>query len=178
LAFAGTEDATDWLTNIQHVVGLSSSQHKLIQQVIDEAHNRIGQGNKISIITGHSLGGSLATLATIKDGGNDASKLVIFNPEYLHENNFKDFPNKDTYFDNANIWQVKGDPVAVLQFVPSILAELPFVQGLYRFPRINVISLKAPNIESIPGFQEAVGRLDPVNRHQLDAIEKYLREHP
>jgi RHS repeat-associated protein len=178
LAFAGTENATDWLTNIQHIIGLSSSQHKLIKQIIDEANAEIGQGNKISIITGHSLGGSLATLATIKDSGKDASKLVIFNPEYLHENNFKDLSNKDTYFDNANIWQVKGDPVAVLQFIPSIFAELPFVQGLYRFPRINVISLKAPNIESMPGFQEAIGRLDPVNRHQLDAIEKYLREHP
>jgi hypothetical protein len=166
------------VTNIQHIAGLSSDQHDLIKQVIDEAHNKIGQGNKISIITGHSLGGSLATLATIKDGGKDASKLVVFNPEYLHENNFKDFPNKDTYFDNANIWQVKGDPIAIVQFLPSLLAELPWVKGLYKFPRINVISLNAPNIGSLPGFQEAIGRLDPINRHQLDAFEKYFREHP
>jgi RHS repeat-associated protein len=179
LAFAGTEDATDWLTNIKHVAGLSSDQHDLIQQVIDDAYKEIGQGNKISIITGHSLGGSLATLATIKDGGKDASKLVVFNPEYLHENNFKGFnQDKETYFDNANIGQVKGYPVAFVQFLPSILAESKWVNGLYRFPRINVISLNAPNIGSLPGFREIIGRLDPVNRHQLDAIEKYFREHP
>jgi hypothetical protein len=178
LAFAGTENADDWLTNIQHISGLTSSQHYLIQQVIDEAYKKIGQGNKISIITGHSLGGSLVTLATIKDKVIDARKLVVFNPEYLHENNFKNFTqNKDEFFSNANIWQIKGDPVAVVQFIPSILAELP-VNGLYRYPIINVISLSAPNIGTILNIKESIGRLNPLFRHQLDAFDKYFRDNP
>jgi hypothetical protein len=182
LAFAGSNDAADWYTNIRHATGLSADQHDQIDNLIKEACSLVNsKGGKLNIITGHSLGGSLATLAAISISDFDPENLVVFNPEYLHENYFKKIGNnnnKDEYFDNANIWQVKGEPLAVVQFGASIFAELPFIDGLYRFPRINVVSLNAPNISALPSVTEAIGRINPLKRHQLDVLEKYFRDNP
>ncbi len=65
VAFAGTRDAVDWKANAGQGLGLPTKQYNAAVQFADkwkEAH-----GNNV-ILTGHSLGGGLASYTSIKTG--------------------------------------------------------------------------------------------------------------
>jgi hypothetical protein len=63
VAYAGTQNGADWRNNIQQGLGLSSRQY---QQAVDFANKwRAIDGNNVRL-TGHSLGGGLASYASIK----------------------------------------------------------------------------------------------------------------
>jgi hypothetical protein len=80
VAYAGTENGPDWTTNLQQGIGLETEQYnramKLGQQVV-------GNSLKGTVdITGHSLGGGLASAATVVTG----AKGYSFNAAGLHPN--------------------------------------------------------------------------------------------
>ncbi len=65
VAYAGTRDGKDWKNNIQQGLGLPSKQYS---QAVDFAKKwKAAEGNNV-ILTGHSLGGGLASYASIKSG--------------------------------------------------------------------------------------------------------------
>jgi predicted esterase YcpF (UPF0227 family) len=109
LAFSGTNgiNKEDWLTNIGQAIGVSgqdpNNQYNKLKELVSDAQNTAG--GTIHMITGHSLGGGLATLAKLlyrKD-----SDLVIFNPAYLNMTTIKNVlgnENPDIFFANANVW--------------------------------------------------------------------------
>ena len=81
LAFRGTEpkDFRDIMTDGRQGVGLSDSQY---QQAVDLARGvkaALGPGDRL-ILTGHSLGGGLASYAAIRLG----LEAIVFNPASVH----------------------------------------------------------------------------------------------
>lgn len=65
VAFAGTRDGRDWRANIGQGLGLPTGQYR---QAVEFAEKwEASNGNNV-ILTGHSLGGGLASYASIKTG--------------------------------------------------------------------------------------------------------------
>lgn len=65
VAFAGTRDAVDWKANAGQGLGLPTKQYNAAVQFADKWKAVAG---KNVILTGHSLGGGLASYASIKTG--------------------------------------------------------------------------------------------------------------
>jgi hypothetical protein len=83
LAFTGSERETrDWLTNLGQAVGLDTAQYGQAACFAKEC--KVGFGDKITM-TGHSLGGGLAALASAVTG----CEAVTFNPAGVHDKTFR-----------------------------------------------------------------------------------------
>lgn len=65
VAYAGTRDGKDWKNNVGQGLGLPTAQYRAAVQFADKWKAAAG-GNVI--LTGHSLGGGLASYASIKTG--------------------------------------------------------------------------------------------------------------
>jgi hypothetical protein len=65
VAFAGTRDGRDWRANIGQGLGLPTRQYR---QAVDFAEKWEAANGGNVILTGHSLGGGLASYASIKTG--------------------------------------------------------------------------------------------------------------
>lgn len=78
LAYSGTDEGKDWLTNLRQGVGLEDAQYNQAIALAREA--RVAFGNEV-VITGHSLGGGLAGAASISSG----IPAVTFNSSGVHD---------------------------------------------------------------------------------------------
>jgi len=109
LAFRGTTDVTDWMTNLDvfKTRGKFGEVHSGFQEAInlvwDDIEPVLAQyGDKNLFITGHSLGGALATLALTELGYGD---LYTFGSPRVGDEEFSNIFNHlyDTYrFVNNN----------------------------------------------------------------------------
>jgi hypothetical protein len=175
LAFSGTNgaDGKDWRTNIGQAIGINEfdtiNQYNQINAVVNEAKAH----GKIDIITGHSLGGGLATLAKLLYG-NDP-ELVIFNPAYLHKKTITNIlgnPVPPNFFDNAHVWHVIGDPLTSIQ--SGVAGTL-----LYDFPKHYYIKFTLPKDGGLRNVTEDIlNELDLVQRHALDVFEVFFETLP
>ncbi|HRI06476.1 MAG TPA: PAAR domain-containing protein [Nannocystaceae bacterium] len=78
LAFRGTENGRDWRkANIPQGLGLESEQYTAANTLARAVQRAYGPGVRT---TGHSLGGGLATLASVSTG----MLATVFNPAALH----------------------------------------------------------------------------------------------
>ncbi len=107
VAFAGTQNGVDWRNNIQQGLGLSSRQY---QQAVDFANKWTAiDGNNVRL-TGHSLGGGLASYASIRT--NLPATAVNAAPLALNRFSLNPFENRR---DAARITQyfVPGEALTV-----------------------------------------------------------------
>ena len=81
LAFAGTDvlEFRDWVTNIRQAFGLKSAQYTSAIEYAQSAASRFGSNLRF---TGHSLGGGLASAASVVTG----LRATTFNAAGLHSN--------------------------------------------------------------------------------------------
>ena len=80
MACAGTEDWSDWSTNLQQGVGVETEQYNMSMKLAQLVTRKFPVGTVD--ITGHSLGGGLASAATAVTG----AKGYTFNAAGLHPN--------------------------------------------------------------------------------------------
>lgn len=78
LAFAGSRDTQDWLNNLEQGVGLPAAQYD--QAVALSTQAKAAFGNSLAI-TGHSLGGGLASIAALATD----TPAVTFNAAGLND---------------------------------------------------------------------------------------------
>jgi len=83
LAFAGTESLVDWKTNLLQGLGIQTAQYT---DAIALAQGYKADFGSITL-TGHSLGGGLASAAAIHTN----SRAVVFNAAGVHNNTLGDF---------------------------------------------------------------------------------------
>ena len=107
VAYAGTSNGVDWRNNVQQGLGLPSRQY---QQAVDFANKwRAIDGDRVRL-TGHSLGGGLASYASIKT--NLPATAVNAAPLALNRFSLNPFENRR---DAARITQyyVPGEALTV-----------------------------------------------------------------
>jgi hypothetical protein len=80
LAFRGTNEGRDWCHNVKQGLGLDDAQYDQALKLASQISHSFGKDNLA--ITGHSLGGGLASAASLKTG----SPAVTFNSSGLHDN--------------------------------------------------------------------------------------------
>ncbi|WP_226470253.1 XVIPCD domain-containing protein [Luteimonas panaciterrae] len=78
LAFSGTDEGKDWLTNFRQGLGFEDAQYNQAMALAKDA--RVAFGDEV-VITGHSLGGGLAGAAAIASG----IPAVTFNASGVHD---------------------------------------------------------------------------------------------
>lgn len=64
LAFRGTDEVKDWLTNSRQPLGLDARQYRQAVDLAAEVSDALG--DRPLVITGHSLGGGLATTVSLR----------------------------------------------------------------------------------------------------------------
>ncbi|WP_158302461.1 DUF2974 domain-containing protein [Sodalis glossinidius] len=133
LAFAGTNDFNDWLTNLRASLGLRDAQYRASVALARQAKRRFG--DKV-LFTGHSLGGSLAAIAAVATG----SLAVTFNPAGVAEKTFSRYgasPVRARWRSgNGSIRCYSGqyDPLYCVQRLLPLLPRVPGHRILLRPP--------------------------------------------
>ncbi len=83
LAFAGSNDGPDWLNNLQQGIGMDAEQYDQATALARRA--AVAFGDEL-VIVGHSLGGGLASAASLATGNS----AVTFNAAGLSDNTIED----------------------------------------------------------------------------------------
>ena len=78
LAFCGTNDRRDWVSNADQALGRSAAQYTQAIDLVVQGHRSVGED---LVFTGHSLGGGLAAAAALATG----LTAVTFDAAGLHE---------------------------------------------------------------------------------------------
>ncbi len=147
LAFAGTDDSAgemlhkqgyDWAENVWQGLGWDSFQHQYAMQAataIQAAMERLVEDGASLTTTGHSLGGGLASAASVVTGAPG----ITFNAAGLHTNTLRQFIGDPIALETAlqrynqangliTAFHVDFDFLTTLQFFGS-LAGLPMSLG-------------------------------------------------
>jgi len=121
VAFRGTEDGTDWKTNIASGVGIDTKQFNMANALVEQVINDVGRENVT--VTGHSLGGGLANYTAMK---NEVYSTA-FNPKGTTIREKLEIKNEnalaDKYIQN---YSVDGELLTGLQeTIPVLMMEAP-----------------------------------------------------
>lgn len=121
LAFAGTENLKDWVTDIRQGVGLDDGKRGQYRKAVELARklqHKIKKENLV--ITGHSLGGGLASIASAVTG----SSAYTFNAAGLHPKTLKDQNLSENSVGHIQAYYSTDDPLNMIQNNRSILGSL------------------------------------------------------
>lgn len=169
VAFRGTQGGSDWLTNARQAVG-ATSDHYTRALAIGEKIALSGNSN-VSL-TGHSLGGGLASAAAIASGRN----AVTFNAAGLSDATIRSATQLRTQAGVANAgnvdaYYVRGEILSTLQdggdrvlgallggVVGAALADAPEAYG-------NRIGMSAVRPDGVRWYQD-----NPVARHGMNWV--------
>lgn len=147
LAFRGSNEGKDWIHNIGQGLGFEDAQYAAAERLARKAHGAFGDN---LVITGHSLGGGLATLGSVATG----SPSVTFNSAGLSD---------------ATLRRLQRDPDAVHQ-----LAE----EGLIRRYSVDheiLTTLQEKNIFTRGLLPDAIGhKIDLPDPHPVHGWKKLV----
>lgn len=121
LAFAGTENLKDWVTDIRQGVGLDDGKRGQYRKAVELARKlqyKIKKENLV--ITGHSLGGGLASITSAVTGSN----AYTFNAAGLHPKTLKDQNLSENSMGHIQAYYSTDDPLNMIQNNRSILGSL------------------------------------------------------
>lgn len=128
LAFAGTDfkSIADWRANVGQGLGLQTAQYRQAEVLAQDAKEAFG--NNLAI-TGHSLGGGLASAASLATG----TPAVTFNPAGLSDQTLRDLgfsPNQERAIASDGLirrYDTQHDILTNLQ--QNVLPFLPHAVG-------------------------------------------------
>ena len=126
LAFAGTENLKDWITDIRQGIGLDEKkrgQYRKATELARKLQHKIKKENLV--ITGHSLGGGLASIASATTGCN----AYTFNAAGLHPKTLKDQELSPNSMGQIQAYYSTDDPLNMIQNNRSILGPLLVSSG-------------------------------------------------
>ena len=164
LAFSGTDEPKDWLTNLRQGLGFEDAQYNQAMAVARQAKAAFGQD---LVITGHSLGGGLAVAAAY---AADAP-AVTFNASGVNNKTLErigldpDAVKRDAESGNVRRYAVDNEILTGLQ------ERTPIIRGLMPDAIGHKIELQDP--DPLKGWS----RLNPVKQvkhsvemHYIDAV--------
>lgn len=107
VAFRGSQAGEDWLNNGQQALGLSSEHYDKALRI----GQRLAAVEADVTLTGHSLGGGMASAASLASG-HDAD---IFNASGLHASTIEVAQAGGRPTPDIDAFYLKGDPLSLLQ---------------------------------------------------------------
>jgi len=125
LSFSGTDEGLDWVDNAGHAMGRSTAQYRQALVLARQVNTMVNTG-KLTI-TGHSLGGGLATAAGLAID----RQTIVYNPAALHpdfatENNLP----YDQAGNLASVYHVEGEILTSAQDMGPIAVSIPGPGGI------------------------------------------------
>lgn len=169
VSFRGTQSGSDWLTNAQQALGASSDHYTRALAIGEKIAL---SGNENVSLTGHSLGGGLASAAAIASGRN----AVTFNAAGLSDSTISSATQLRTQAGvaragNVDAYYVRGEILSTLQdggdrvlgfllggVIGGALADAPEAYG-------NRIGLDAVRPDDVRWYQD-----NPVSRHGMNWV--------
>lgn len=85
LAFRGTDELADWVTNLRQGLGLPAPQYEQAIEIAQDVHEALG--DRLLAVTGHSLGAGLASITSLRTG----VPAVTFNAAGVHDATLEHF---------------------------------------------------------------------------------------
>ena len=173
VAFKGTTASSleDWQNNAAQSAGLESSYYKNAVQI---GNNLSDSGADVDI-TGHSLGGGMASAAS-QTSGLDAT---TFNAAGLNAGTVAKYAGTPMESD-INAYHVSGDPLTALQ-EPSVFRSV-IVAGIGEWlgGPLGTIGLSAA-VNSVPkaigtSYELPGSGLNPIDRHSMDQVIAGIEE--
>ncbi|GHT23088.1 hypothetical protein FACS189419_06550 [Planctomycetales bacterium] len=184
LAFAGTESANlfHWGQNIKQFFGHPAEYYQqavaLVQAIKPKERDKV-------ILTGHSLGGGVATAAAI------AGKMsgIVFNPPSLHKNTLAEFGEVNVALAETNVrrFVIAGELLDIINHTLGIkqhrIGKKTQIYGSFSIPMSSIFGLSALFKKFIPGVGIVLGVLAPfaeksLRLHQMPEVliglKKYL----
>lgn len=167
VAFEGTNSMKGAMTDGIQGVGLVSEQYKMAIAVGKQIKQITDKNKDFKInLTGHSLGGGLATIAGVVSG----QPTYVFNPAGVHENTFKDANvlrniKKDKY--NINVYSSKNDVLTNLQESKGKWKGINVTLHAIDWS-VRQITVPASPINSVKDLPIAVGNKEVIN-HGIDS---------
>jgi hypothetical protein len=152
LVFKGTDSDKneDWLNNARQGAGMQSDYYDRAMKLGLVVKNALGNENKFEI-TGHSLGGGLASAASAVTG----AQATTFNSAGLHPETAPRFLEGRPQFNTdatVNAYQVKGE---VLTSVQNGLNNMTN----FRRAQLGFLAQTASDLSQTPGLKEPVSKL-------------------
>ena len=165
VAYAGTEDGPDWTTNLQQGIGVETKQYNAAMNLADKVV-KTTDISKVDI-TGHSLGGGLASAASVVTG----AKGYTFNAAGLHPKTVARAP----YNVSAANMQARGKGIDAYHSAADPLTNLQSGVALAQGPlhpyTLGPEALGVPyELNPAGQWHHAWGEL--VSRHPLNAGTK------
>jgi hypothetical protein len=161
LAFAGTDfkSIADWRANVGQGLGLQTAQYRQAEVLAQDAREAFG--NNLAI-TGHSLGGGLASAASLATG----TPAVTFNPAGLSDQTLRDLgfsPNQERAIASDGLirrYDTQHDILTNLQ--QNVLPFLP--HGVGTEIRIADNTLNPVNAHLMPTVIQGMqaGKITPI----------------
>jgi len=174
VAFSGSKNAKDWVTDFRQGVGLKDKQY---QQAADLAKEVVVKYPNIDIkMTGHSLGGGLATYASAVTG----KPAITINPAAVHRRTLKREGIDPKQFRKAaenglvTRYIVKGEVLDRLQSLPFVTSSQGRKVDLEAVEKLGMIK-KHSLSNAIDALEVKVEKYTKAmdNSSKEDAIEKY-----
>ncbi|MEI6428489.1 MAG: lipase family protein [Pseudanabaena sp. ELA607] len=191
LAFRGTEPSKiqDWLTDLQFMqckgpsgVNVHSGFYEgllVVWEAVKDKITELRQQEQSILLTGHSLGAALATLATAQlkeDMDIIANGLYTFGSPRVGGKDFREYFN-NSFADRA--FRLVNNNDAVTRFPPRINGYAHTGQFLYFDTDGDLhqeISFWDEFKESVKGIAEDVGKigLDMIKDHDMEKYKNYV----
>ena len=141
VAFAGSRDGKDWKANIGQGLGLPTKQYN---EAVDFANKWKSAAGSNAILTGHSLGGGLASYASLKTGLH--ATAVNSAPLALDHLGFNPFKAR-----NITQYYVPGEALSVLN-------------------KANPLDLRPGNSIAVQGKHSILDPRSIGSNHSLDSV--------
>ncbi len=161
LAFRGTQEKVDWVTNAENGLGVESGAYKSAVALAQEVKSAVKHAGGTLEVTGHSLGGGLAQAASSVTG----AKGAIFNAAAFNPMSVPNFNGRNPEQNLVN-YHVAGEPLTTAQIwnigMPGVAARQA---GLPAPPNAGLLDLHSMNsvetglVSSGRDSQSAVSKL-------------------
>ena len=144
LAYAGSNDVQDWITNARQGLGWDDKQYDQAVQLARDAQQAFGEN---VVITGHSLGGGLAATAALATD----TTAVTFNASGVHDETLRNLGldpaavKNDAENGQIRRYNVGGEILTAAQEDVPILNGIPDAPG-------HEITLDDPDPPQAPEF--------------------------
>ncbi|MGO1070850.1 hypothetical protein [Lysobacter sp. CA199] len=144
VAYAGSNDVKDWLTNARQGIGWDDKQYDQAVQLAQDAQQAFGED---MVIIGHSLGGGLAATAALATD----TAAVTFNASGVHDNTLRDLGlDPGTVKADAENGQIRRYNIGG-ELLTAAQEDVPLVNGIPDAPG-HEINLDDPDPPKAPDF--------------------------